>query len=512
MVFVPEKRVRLLTDEQQALVDHPFKKNGVLVVQAYAGTGKTSTLYSFAGARPDHKMLYLAFNKSMAMEAQSKFRDLRHVTAQTLHSVAYKAIGHNYKDRLTGALPPELIQTAATFFLPKVHKYVASGVLNEYFGRFLGSAAATPEAFFRSFDEVTLDELDDQDVPVNALLDALVEIWQGVIKGKTKTGDYPMLHNAYLKMFQIAGQELPYDYILVDEAQDVTDCMIDLVIRQNVNRIFIGDSYQQIYGWNGAVDSLKKLSDAGADSLYLTRSFRCPDDVAECADQVLRLVKAPKTFKGNGTESDDESDSPSAFLGRANGSVFVDAYEHAKEGQKLHFLGGFQGYNFEILKTLAYLQSGKPYKIRDEHLRGFEDFEDLSAYAEKSDQMLMARCKIVKRHRMSVIKMYETIRAHEVDDKNDAARFYATAHKAKGAEWDNVYLGDDFLDVPGKTEQARVIKKGEFLPVRREEINLLYVAITRAKRALTCPAHYVLEDDAIRAFQACVGTGRIRLI
>ncbi|MDP3380143.1 MAG: UvrD-helicase domain-containing protein [bacterium] len=40
-----------------------------------------------------------------------------------------------------------------------------------------------------------------------------------------------------------------YDYILVDEAQDVNLCMLDIVLKQKTKKVFIGDSFQQIYQW-----------------------------------------------------------------------------------------------------------------------------------------------------------------------------------------------------------------------------------------------------------------------
>ncbi|MWU29119.1 DNA helicase, partial [Escherichia coli] len=47
------------TDEQSAIIHWQGQK---LVVNAFAGTGKTSTLVQYALANPGSRMLYLAYN------------------------------------------------------------------------------------------------------------------------------------------------------------------------------------------------------------------------------------------------------------------------------------------------------------------------------------------------------------------------------------------------------------------------------------------------------------------
>lgn len=87
-----------LTPEQQAVVD--FNIEDILIVNAYAGTGKTSTLIQFCEARKHKKILYLSYNASMRKEAQAKFKHLSNVEVKTMHSLAYEELGLKYKDRL----------------------------------------------------------------------------------------------------------------------------------------------------------------------------------------------------------------------------------------------------------------------------------------------------------------------------------------------------------------------------------------------------------------------------
>jgi superfamily I DNA and RNA helicase len=61
-----------LTKEQEAIIN----SSGDIKINAVAGSGKTSTVIEYAKTRPPQsKILYLAFNKSVKLEAQRKFTE-----------------------------------------------------------------------------------------------------------------------------------------------------------------------------------------------------------------------------------------------------------------------------------------------------------------------------------------------------------------------------------------------------------------------------------------------------
>ena len=81
----------MLTEEQKAIVN----STGNIRINAVAGSGKTTTIIEYAASRPrGSKILYLAFNKSVRLEAARKFEDrgLHNVKVETAHSLAYKHI------------------------------------------------------------------------------------------------------------------------------------------------------------------------------------------------------------------------------------------------------------------------------------------------------------------------------------------------------------------------------------------------------------------------------------
>ena len=111
-----------LTDQQQEII-HSTEDN--LVINAVAGSGKTTTLVQYALARPTMRILYLAYNKAISNEINTKLQELNitNVKASTIHSLAYGITGaHQYKffelDELSIA---KLIHTS-----PPVQRVLAS--------------------------------------------------------------------------------------------------------------------------------------------------------------------------------------------------------------------------------------------------------------------------------------------------------------------------------------------------------------------------------------------------
>jgi len=92
------------TDEQTAALE-AFTRGGHLVIQAGAGTGKTSTLGLLATQLPQRCGRYLAFNRSIAQDAATRFPPT--VQCRTAHSLAYAALGYRYRERLNSLPAPD---------------------------------------------------------------------------------------------------------------------------------------------------------------------------------------------------------------------------------------------------------------------------------------------------------------------------------------------------------------------------------------------------------------------
>ena len=98
-----------LTKEQSSII----QSDSNIKINAVAGSGKTTTLISYAESRPKNsRILYLAFNKSVKLEATKKFKSkkLFNVDVQTAHSLAFKhiVIGNNLEINRSGYKNHEL--------------------------------------------------------------------------------------------------------------------------------------------------------------------------------------------------------------------------------------------------------------------------------------------------------------------------------------------------------------------------------------------------------------------
>ncbi len=123
-----------LTQEQQAIIN----STGNIKINAIAGSGKTTTIIEYAKARPGtSKILYLAFNKSVKLEAIKKFaaKGLNNVTVETAHSLAYKRIvfKYNYKVRPHGYKIHEIAELLGLKSSGEKHtEYIIANHINSY--------------------------------------------------------------------------------------------------------------------------------------------------------------------------------------------------------------------------------------------------------------------------------------------------------------------------------------------------------------------------------------------
>lgn len=107
--------------------------------------------------------------------------------------------------------------------------------------------------------------------------------------------------------------------------------------------------------------------------------------------------------------------------------------------------------------------------------KDYRDFEEYKAIAKATKDADMGQAiKLLEMyfplpHKLVILKRQT---AH---NESEADLTVVTAHRSKGLEWDTVVLNDDFNDINNPLISAED---------RRDEINLLYVAATRARKML----------------------------
>src|SRR5688572_19019428 len=126
-----------LTPEQHLII----ASTGNIKINAVAGSGKTTTLIEYARTRPPgSRILYLAFNKSVKLEAARKFAscNLHQIKVETAHSLAYKhtVFKHHYKVR-AGYKTNEIAELLGLKSNGEKHsEYVVANHINKFIAYF----------------------------------------------------------------------------------------------------------------------------------------------------------------------------------------------------------------------------------------------------------------------------------------------------------------------------------------------------------------------------------------
>ncbi|XP_052213566.1 F-box DNA helicase 1-like isoform X20 [Dreissena polymorpha] len=502
-----------LTHEQMRIVKYMARPEEVIKIVAFAGTGKTTTLVRYTQLRPGKKFLLVVYNKSVCDYAKTKFPP--NVECRTGHSLAFGAVGRRYTKKLGNLKVYTLTQTlrarkGENLFLQA--KFVLS----------------TLEAFFASADDhisvshvpsTKLNEKTGQKEQIdiqtkqNLVSDANI-IW-AKMKDFNENSVF-MTHDGYLKLYQLSRPRLSkYDCILIDEAQDLTPAITDILLGQPQGKILVGDPHQQIYSFRGAVNAMEMIQ---ADTVfYLTQSFRFGPEIAHVAMSCLEVLKkeTKKTLVGSGKKStvDGTSLGQVAIISRCNFTVFSEAVKkccYTQEECKVAFVGGTDNFGFPMLMDMYSLlcpQNGSKegYEIKNKFIKMFPNFKELEKFAVKSmDVELQGKIKIVKTYHTNLPILIRKIDSKCVKDERTADYVFSTAHKAKGLEFSTVRLTDDFmagdqqsmfvtlqnlgLDMEDDEREERgmqdVIAVRADKQISEDENNLLYVAVTRAKNAL----------------------------
>jgi ATP-dependent exoDNAse (exonuclease V) beta subunit len=92
--------------------------------------------------------------------------------------------------------------------------------------------------------------------------------------------------------------------------------------------------------------------------------------------------------------------------------------------------------------------------------------------------------------------IYTNMKNFAATNKNSADLIITTAHKAKGTEYSQVKLLDDFINIEQLLKQSKNIK----VNISVEELHLLYVAITRSCNNLDFPDYINIDKNIINNF------------
>lgn len=479
----------ILTNEQEEAI-YNFSNYKTTSINAFAGTGKTTTLLEIARSRNQLDGLYLAFNKSIANEVASVAGKTSNLSARTTHSLAAGWVRSTYKfddSKLFSNLNPNWLAKQLGLKDLSINEEIT---LRPSQLAFL--IVSTVSIFCNSSDE----KFDSNLVPV---LGALKLLQKTTLEGMQKyiaelseyvwshmrepDSPYPLGHDGYLKIWSLDSPSLPFDYILLDEAQDTNDAVLHVLSKQKCKVVYVGDKYQQIYEWRGAINAMQKISFDKESTL--SHSFRFGSEIANLANQILFRMNEDKTLKGNSNiASTLRDDVPfDAYISRTNAGLLHTLIELLGENHKPFVVGGTNQLR-NLLLDVCYLKRGIP--ARTIEFFGFESWNQVINFIDEVEgahlRPFVKICQAIGENKL--LEILESTR----DDINKSDCTLTTAHKAKGQEWNSVRINQDFT-------KKWMSENSPLKPEEYPEANLFYVAITRCKTNLSIPSELTSPEN-----------------
>ena len=284
-----------LNPEKQAIID----QDGNVLVTANPGTGKTRLLaYKYVdlinkGIAPE-QILCLTFTAKAKKEMESRILevikkekivvDISKLNVFTFHSYALDNIDENE------VLSTNLLRYAIFRFLKdkKILNYSDTYLLDEIVPqlenliRYLKSFGITP-------DEIDLIEVKKHleegknysKEEIDKFADYFLDIYSHYEDIKNKRGvDYADLLIKFLLLKQVPQ----FEYVLIDELQDVNTMEADIALKSATYFFAVGDSKQAIFGFQGgSILNFKKFEKSTQS--VLSENFRSTNEILSYASE-----------------------------------------------------------------------------------------------------------------------------------------------------------------------------------------------------------------------------------
>ena len=439
-----------LTTEQSSIIS-TLESSPIVCVNAKAGTGKTSTCLSVVAHFKPKTGLYTALNKSIVEEAKEKFPSS--MNCQTKHAFALKYVR-----------PKKKIEPFTYLCIKEDLSYPAKKTIIDAMDAFFLSDSVCMESYMQILDDPELEVitikyihqmLDEEICPTfNFLLKYLhLQLDQGLIT-------------------------IDLDLAILDECQDTTAVFFEIFMLINAKKkLIVGDPHQNIYGYMNTVNAFNLIHDVPL--LPLTTTFRCSSHIASRVQAFGEThLSKPFHYIGVGTNTLDNS---IAYIARSNGGVLMRVDTLLEEGQSFTLTKPIK----ELLAlpmALANVSSGRPifhkqYMYLEKEYKkyalsgkkGFfnylkEHVEDEELHGAISFMMRLADKKI------NIFQLKKDVEAM----KPNPNIYVVTCHSFKGREVGTVYIEEDL-----NRSTLEAIEEFD-----RQELNLAYVSISRAKHTL----------------------------
>ena len=477
--------------KQQTEILESVQKYKSIKINAFAGTGKTTTLKLISQKYSEKKILYLAFNSAIKNEASSIFPNNTFV--KTTHGLAYGAIKKN-----------------TTIDLNKITNYRAIDISKEF--EITYNQAVGALKIFENFCNSTLSEIEPKDIEHKTAKN----MFDKMLISKMKPTHAFYLKYYYLLISTGQIQQFNYDIIMLDEAQDTNEVTLGIfeALSSKV-KIYVGDEHQQIYSFRGSKNALNKIK--SDKKLYLSCSFRFNASIASYANILLKNFKNESVSIDTLKEKKDDIIESNGYISRTNAQL-ISIISERIQNRKPFVTVRDPNEIFNLTIEVHYILTHQKTEVkRNRFLKDFANEDEILDYAnEVDDYELKSALKMAKEYKEKIFEFkdisdkfftaWKNRTSNGFEQRKHEILFLTTAHTAKGLEWDRVTIADDFTDfadliVDFGCDDLKMFKEEQnHLPNQEiiDEFNLFYVAITRAKKVVVKDSenfHYLMAKN-----------------
>ena len=526
-IIITQKGTYPASEYQQNIFEEVAHGAKNLVITASAGSAKTSTIENCLRFIPDgKKVLYVAFNKSTVDKLVKEIGKSREgLEIYTFHGLGVRILKEN------GIFTKD-VEEVDDF---KYSRYLKENLLSltdcgevESLGELLHDYVDNINRlinYSRYYLKMTEREIGEAAeiygiVPVR---DEYSVVRKCLIWGKNNTDVIDHTDMIWLpNVLNMTTKYRQYDYIFIDEAQDMTlarQGLVDKVFRRGARFFAVGDRKQQINVWCGATEeSLDNyLRRPNTIELTLPVSYRIPLKVEEIAKKyspnITARPGAPEGIIRTDVSANDAQ--PGDLVLCRMSSNLIEQYLQYARDNKNAYLKGYDAYRDEY-KNLVEETGAKRIDIHCATKEGmftklyqrfFDEAKNLmnklnidedEAFSHpKSVEMLdkIQALKALSAGLDTTDELIAKINMIFTGEKENAIQM-STIHKAKGLEAENVYiLAPSLLFNPQFAKTKWEIES---------EKNLAYVAITRASYSL----NFIKEEE--QGFYANLKKGKLR--
>lgn len=447
----------ILSSEQTKIIEisKSLKESEILKINAFAGTGKTTTLFQLTNIISDKSFLYLAFSNDIVNEAKKKFKN--NVFATTINSLAFKQIisinGYilSKEPNFTPVMIGEILQidfSDAYDVLRIYHSFCNSDLkdINELKNIYIPKRLSSFEYAKKLFDMLLNKEIKSD-------------------------------HSFYLKKFELDNyaKNLNYDYILLDEAQDTNPVTLSIFNQLKGRKILVGDTHQTIYQFRDSINAMEVIP--SNYTCYLSKTYRCNKEIVSYANKILKLYKKETVNLVSGVLNQDPTINETVYISRTNSEIInlIEKLDNFYCMKKIEDIFGLSIAIHSFIKN----QDQKVEKYN--FLNKFENIKSLEEYAKTiNDIELSGAIRIAKMFKSYLFVLQNKAKLKQnIKSKN----ILITGHGSKGLEFDKVIVCKDFkLPTSFKTHD-------EFIA----EANLLYVVVTRARKKVEFESEVIID-------------------